>query len=75
MIGVNHIMTKFLTIIQCLIYKIMNNIPVFLFIYVDTMVTIGTLYIGSYEVSYGYTSYVISVITITIKFVNKQHVL
>ena len=53
----------------------MNDIPVFLSVYVEAPVTIGTLHIGSYEVSYGYTSDVLSVIFITMKFVTEQHVL
>ena len=52
----------------------MNNLPVFLFVYVDSLVTIGILYIGSYEVSYGYTLAVLSVMSIAMKFVPKQHV-
>ena len=46
----------------------MNDIPVFIFVYVDAPVTIGTLYIGSYEVSYGYTLAFFSVMAITMKF-------
>ena len=52
----------------------MNDLPVFLFVYVDAPVTIGTLYICSYELSYGYTSSVLSVMDITMKFVPKQNV-
>ena len=52
----------------------MKNLPVFLFIYVDAPVTIGTLYMGSYDVSYGYTPDFLSVMAITTKFVPKQHV-
>ena len=52
----------------------MNDLPVFLFVYVDAPVTIGTLYIGSYEVSYGYTLAVLYDMDITMKFVPKQHV-
>ena len=36
--------------------------------------TIGKLYIGSYEVPYGYTLAVISDMAIIMKFVPKQHV-
>ena len=52
----------------------MNNFPIFLSLYVDALVTIGTFYIGSYELSYGYSSAVLSVMAITMKFVPKQHV-
>ena len=52
----------------------MKNLPVFLFVYVDAPVTIGTLYIGSYEVSYGYALAFLSDMEITMKFVPKQHV-
>ena len=52
----------------------MNDLPVFLSVYINAPVTIGRLYICSYEVSYGYVSAVLSVMTITMKFVPKQHV-
>ena len=52
----------------------MNNLPVFIFLCVYAPVTIGTLYIGSDEVSYVYTSTVLSVMDITMKFVPKQNV-
>ena len=53
---------------------IMNDLPVFLSVYVDAPVTIGTLYIGSYEVSYRYALAGLSVMAITMQFVPKQHV-
>ena len=52
----------------------MNDLPIVLSIYVDAPVTIGTLYIGSYEVSYGHTLDVLSIMDITIKFLPKQYV-
>ena len=52
----------------------MNDLPVFLSVYVYAPVTIGTLYIGSYEVSYGYALAFLSDMEITMKFVPKQHV-
>ena len=51
----------------------MNNIPVVISLYVNAPVTVGTLYIGSYEVLYGYTSAVLHFMVITMKFVPKQH--
>ena len=52
----------------------MNNLPVFLSVYIDAPVTIGTLYMGLYEVLYGYTSDVLSVMDITMKFGPKKNV-
>ena len=52
----------------------MKNLPVFIFVYVDALVTIGKLYMGSYELLYGYTSAVLSSVDIIMKFVSKQHV-
>ena len=42
----------------------MNDIPAFLFVYIDAPVNIETLYIGSYEVLYGYILAVLSVMAI-----------
>ena len=53
----------------------MNNLPVFLSVYVNAPVTIGTVYIVSYVLSYVYTLAVLSVIDTTMKFLPKQHVL
>ena len=52
----------------------MNYLPVFLSVYINAPVNIGTLYMVSYEVSYGYTFSVLCVMSITMKFVHKQHV-
>ena len=53
----------------------MNDLPVFLSIYVDALVTIETLYTGYNDVLYEYTLDVLSVMAITMKFVPTKHVL
>ena len=73
LIRVNQIINKFLTIIKFLIITIMNDLPLFLSVYVDAPITIGTLYIGSFEIFYGYTWAVLYVMVITMKFMPKQH--
>ena len=52
----------------------MNDLPVYLSVYIDSPVTTGTLYIGSYEVSYVYTLAVIYIMDKTMKYVSTQHV-
>ena len=53
----------------------MNNLPVFRSVYLDAPVAIGKIYIGSYEVSYGYTLAILSFMSIAMMFVPKQYVL
>ena len=48
----------------------MNDLPIFLFIYVDAPLTIGKSYIGSYEVLHGYILALLSGTDITMKFVS-----
>ena len=69
LIGVNQIMTKFFNIIQFLVHNNYEQSPFISILYVDSPVTIGTLHIGQYEVLYWYTSAVLSVVFITMKFV------
>ena len=52
----------------------MKNIPVFLSIYVDAQVTIGTLYIDPYALSHRYKPFSLSFMFTTMKFVLKKHV-
>ena len=68
-------MTKFLTIIQFLVYNNYEQSTSISIIYVNAPVNTGTVYIVLYELLHGYTSAVLSVITIKMNFVPKQHVL
>ena len=52
----------------------MNGFPVILSMNVVTPDTIGTLYNGFYDGSYGYTSAVLDVICSTLKLEPRQHV-